>query len=106
MGINLGRTRFGIVLATALLVSAVTAFCGPIAFIGIAVPHLCRGLLRTSDHLLLLPATCLTGAIVALCASLIAELPGNNLVLPLNVITALLGAPVVMLVILRQFRGR
>ena len=106
MGMNLRRTRLGIVLSTALLVSAVTAFCGPIAFIGIAVPHLCRGVLRTSDHLTLLPATCLTGGIVALCASLIAEMPGNNLVLPLNVITALLGAPVVMFVILRQFRGR
>ncbi len=106
MGMNLHRTRLGIVLATALLVSAVTAFCGPIAFIGIAVPHLCRGILRSSNHRLLLPATCLVGAIVAIGASIIAEMPGHNLVLPLNVITALLGAPVVMLVILRQFRGR
>ena len=92
-------------LATALLVSAVTAFCGPIAFIGIAVPHLCRGLLASADHRLLLPGTCLAGACVALCAALIAELPGNNLVLPLNVVTALMGAPVVMLVVLRQARG-
>lgn len=106
MGTNLRRARLQIVLSTALLVSAVTAFCGPIAFVGIAVPHLCRGILRTSDHRTLLPGTCLTGGIVALCASLIAEMPGNNLVLPLNVVTALLGAPVVMLVILRQFRGR
>ena len=106
MGTNLRRARLRIVLSTALLVSAVTAFCGPIAFVGIAVPHLCRGILRTSDHRILLPGTCLTGGIVALCASLIAEMPGNNLVLPLNVVTALLGAPVVMLVILRQFRGR
>lgn len=106
MGMNLGRTRLGIVLATALLVSAVTAFCGPIAFIGIAVPHICRGILRSSDHRLLLPATCLVGAIVAIGAGIIAEMPGHNLVLPLNVITALVGAPVVMLVVLRQFRGR
>lgn len=106
MGTNLRRARLQIVLSTALLVSAVTAFCGPIAFVGIAVPHLCRGLLRASDHRLLLPGTCLTGAIVALCAAIIAELPGNNLVLPLNVVTALLGAPVVMLVILRRFRER
>ncbi len=106
MGTNLRRARLRIVLSTALLVSAVTAFCGPIAFIGIAVPHLCRAILRASDHRILLPGTCLTGGIVALCASLIAEMPGNNLVLPLNVVTALLGAPVVMLVILRQFRGR
>ena len=105
LGMHLGRTRLGIVLATALLVSAVTAFCGPIAFIGIAVPHLCRGLLGSADHRLLLPGTILAGAGVALCASIIAELPGNNLVLPLNVVTALMGAPVVMLVVLRKVRG-
>ena len=105
MGINLKVARIVIILATALLVSAVTAFCGPIAFIGIAVPHLCRGLLRSADHRLLLPGTILAGACVALCASVIAELPGNNLVLPLNVVTALLGAPVVMLVVMRQVRG-
>ena len=106
MGTNLRRARLVIVLSTALLVSAVTAFCGPIAFVGIAAPHLCRGILRVSDHRTLLPGACLCGAIATVCASIIAELPGNNLVLPLNVITALLGAPVVMLVILRQFRGR
>ena len=106
LGANLKRTRIGIVLATALLVSAVTAFCGPIAFIGIAVPHLCRGLLASADHRLLLPGTCLAGASVALCASLIAELPGNNLVLPLNVVTALMGAPVVMMVVLQQAQGK
>jgi len=105
LGVDLKPTRVGIVLATALLVSAVTAFCGPIAFIGIAVPHLCRALLASADHRLLLPGTCLAGACVALCASIIAELPGNNLVLPLNVVTALLGAPVVMLVVLRAMRG-
>lgn len=106
MGANLRRARLGIVLATALLVSAVTAFCGPIAFIGIAAPHICRGILRASDHRILLPGTCLTGAIVAVCAAIIAEMPGNNLILPLNVVTALLGAPVVMLVILRRFKVR
>ena len=106
LGVDLLRTRCGIVLATALLVSAVTAFCGPIAFIGIAVPHLCRGLLASVDHRLLLPGTCLAGACVALCASLIAELPGNNLVLPLNVVTAVLGAPIVMLVVFRGARGK
>ncbi len=105
LGVDLPRTRCGIVLAVALLVSAVTAYCGPIAFIGIAVPHLCRGLLASADHRLLLPGTCLTGACVAICASLIAELPGNNLVLPLNVVTAILGAPVVMVVVLRRARG-
>ena len=106
LGANLKWARIGIVVATALLVSAVTAFCGPIAFIGIAVPHLCRGLLASADHRLLLPGACLAGACVALCASLIAELPGNNLVLPLNVVTAILGAPVVILVVLRHARSK
>ncbi|MCY3797529.1 MAG: iron ABC transporter permease [Chloroflexi bacterium] len=106
LGVNLKWARIGIVVATATLVSAVTAFCGPIAFIGIAVPHLCRGLLASADHRLLLPGACLAGACVALCASLIAELPGNNLVLPLNVVTAILGAPVVILVVLRHARGK
>ena len=102
LGIHLGWLRLGIVSATSLLAGVVTAFCGPIAFIGIAAPHLCRALFRSADHRLLMPATMLTGAIAALLASLIAELPGSNLVLPLNAVTALLGAPVVIAVILRQ----
>ena len=105
LGVNLKRARIGIIMATATLVSAVTAFCGPIAFIGIAVPHLSRALLASADHRLLLPACCLTGACVALFAAIIAELPGNNLVLPVNVVTAVLGAPVVMVALLRSARG-
>lgn len=102
LGLDMMTTRVGIVTATALLAGVVTAFCGPIGFIGIAVPHLCRSLFNTSDHRLLIPATILMGAIVALIAAIIAEVPGNNLVLPLNAVTALLGAPVVIGVILRQ----
>lgn len=102
LGLNILWTRIGIVSATALLAGVVTAFCGPIGFIGIAVPHLCRSLFNTSDHRILVPGTILMGAIVALVASLIAEVPGNNLVLPLNAVTALMGAPVVIIVILRQ----
>lgn len=102
LGMNLRLARFLIIGATALLAGTVTAFCGPIGFVGIAVPHLCRALLNTSDHRILSAATMLMGAIVALVAAMIAELPSSNLVLPLNAITALLGAPVVMAVILRQ----
>jgi len=102
LGLDMTLVRVGIVTATGLLAGVVTAFCGPIGFIGIAVPHLCRSLFNTSDHRLLVPATILMGAIVALVASLIAEVPGNNLVLPLNAVTALLGAPIVIGVILRQ----
>jgi iron complex transport system permease protein len=102
MGLNIRRTRFLIVVSTALLAGAVTAFCGPIAFIGLAVPHLCRGLFGASDHRVLIPATILMGAIVALAAALIAETPGSLTVLPLNAVTSLIGAPVVIWVILRR----
>jgi iron complex transport system permease protein len=80
----------------------VTAFCGPIGFIGIAVPHVCRSLLSTSDHRALTPASILGGATVALVADLIAQVPGSQIVLPLNAITALIGAPVVVWIILRR----
>lgn len=102
LGMNVNLTRVAIVGATALLAGTVTAFCGPISFLGIAVPHLCRSLFNTSDHRMLVPGTILMGAIVAMIAALIAEVPGHNLILPLNAVTALMGAPVVIIVILRQ----
>lgn len=101
MGLNVRRARASIVVSTALLAGAVTAFCGPIGFIGIAVPHVCRTLFDTSDHRVLIPASILLGAITALAADLIAQVPGSQLVLPLNAITALIGAPVVIWIILR-----
>lgn len=102
LGMNVSLTRVAIVSATAILAGTVTAFCGPIGFVGIAVPHLCRSLFSTSDHRVLLPGAMLMGAIVALVAALIAEVPGSSLILPLNAITALIGAPVVIAVILRR----
>lgn len=102
LGMNIVLTRIGIITATAILAGVVTAFCGPVGFIGIAVPHLCRSLFNTSDHRVLMPSSILMGAIVALIAALIAEMPGSRWVLPLNAVTSLLGAPVVILVILRQ----
>ncbi len=102
LGVNLRLTRMALVSATAILAGTVTAFCGPIGFVGIAVPHLCRSLFNTSDHRLLVPGTVLMGALVAVIAGLIAEVPGAELVLPLNAVTALIGAPVVIVVILRQ----
>jgi cobalamin transport system permease protein len=102
MGLNVQRARIAIISLTAILAGAVTAFCGPIGFIGIAVPHLCRTLLGTSDHRALIPATILMGGIVALLAALISELPGSQIVLPLNAVTSLIGAPIVMWVILRR----
>jgi iron complex transport system permease protein len=102
MGMNIRRARLAIIISTALLAGAVTAFCGPIGFLGIAIPHLCRSIFGTSDHRTLIPATILLGGIVALIADLIAQVPGSQIVLPLNAVTALLGAPVVIWVILRR----
>ncbi len=102
MGLPVARARNWIIGSAAVLAGVVTAFCGPIAFLGIAVPHLCRGLFDTSDHRLLLPAVMLMGAVLALAADLIAYLPGSQITLPLNAVTALIGAPVVIWVILRQ----
>ncbi len=102
MGVNVNTARHWIILVTAILAGVITAFCGPIGFIGIAVPHLCRSILGTSDHRVLLPASILMGALVALIAALLAELPGSNLILPLNAITSLMGAPVVIWVIMRR----
>ena len=102
LGLNLRRARLLIMLATAVLAGAVTAFCGPVGFLGIAIPHLCRSLLNASGHRVLLPACMLAGAALALLAGLIAELPGSHLVLPLNAVMALLGAPVVIHLLLRR----
>jgi len=106
MGVHLPRTRAVAITSSALLAGVVTAFCGPIAFLGIAVPHLARLALRTSDHRLLLPGAILMGAAVSLLCSVVAQLPGRDGVLPLNVVTALVGAPVVILVLLRSRRAK
>ncbi len=102
MGLDIRRARLLIVSATAVLAGAITAFCGPIGFIGIAVPHLCRALFSTSDHRILVPSTMLMGALIAMFAGIVAEVPGSNATLPLNAVTALIGSPVVVMVILRQ----
>ncbi len=99
MGVSVGRVRIWLIASTALLAGAVTAFCGPIGFLGIAVPHLARSLFQSSDHRVLMPRVILLGAILALVADLLAQVPGSSQVLPLNAITALLGTPVVIWVI-------
>jgi len=102
MGVRVGRCRFWILAAGSLLAGTVTGFCGPIGFLGIAAPHLCRFLYKTADHRVLLPACAVLGAIIALLADLAARLPGMSGSLPLNSVTALLGAPVVIAALLRQ----
>lgn len=102
LGLDVRRVRWWVVVSTAVLSGTITAFCGPIIFLDVAVPHLCRGLFRTSDHRILIPTCILLGAILALIADLIAQLPGSQLTLPLNAVMSLLGVPVVIWVILRQ----
>ncbi|MEL7645537.1 MAG: iron ABC transporter permease [Anaerolineaceae bacterium] len=106
MGVNTRWTRVLILLSASILAGTVTAFCGPIGFLGVAVPHLCRNLLRSADHKLLLPAVGILGAALALLADAIAQLPGSQYVLPINVVTSLFGAPFVVWVIIRQRKGR
>jgi iron complex transport system permease protein len=101
MGLNVRVARVAVVGVTAILTGAVTAFCGPIGFIGVAVPHIARNIMQTSDHRVLLPTTVLVGGLVAMVGALIAEVPNSQLVLPLNAVMALLGAPIVLWVILR-----
>ncbi|MEM8963143.1 MAG: iron ABC transporter permease [Acidobacteriota bacterium] len=101
LGVEVGRVKTGVLIATALLAGSITAFCGPIGFIGIAVPHLARGLLGSVRHRLLIPASAAAGALIALLADLLAQLPGHDAVLPLNAVTALLGAPVIAWIVIR-----
>lgn len=99
LGIRVRAVRTATLLVTGLLTAAVTALCGPISFIGLAVPHAARLTLRTSNHRLLLPASMLWGADTALLCNVVAHLPGDGGILPLNAITPLLGAPVVLYII-------
>ena len=102
LGINIRRTRTLLILSTGLLVAVTTAYCGPINFIGLAVPHMARLLLGTSNHRTLLPTTLCIGSIIALLCNLISILPGENGLLPLNAITPIIGAPVIIYVILSR----
>ena len=102
MGENVRRTRFRIILGASVLAGTVTAYCGPVGFLGIAVPHLCRSILKTSDHHILVPAVILMGAALAMLADVLAQAPGTRIMLPLNAVTSLIGAPVVIGMILRR----
>lgn len=102
LGLNIRRSRLLVILSSGVLVAIVTAYCGPIMFIGLAVPHLARALFRSSDHRVLMPATALCGAVLALFCNLIARMPGFEGVLPVNSVTALVGAPVIAAVLFRK----
>lgn len=102
LGVNTRRIRILILFVTGLLTAVVTAFCGPISFIGLAVPHISRLLFRTSGHGVLVPATILIGSIIALSCNLLSVMLFNGTVIPLNVITPLIGAPVIIYVIINK----
>ncbi len=106
MGLTVKRARLLIIGSTSLLAGGITAFCGPIGFIGIAVPHLARALFNTSNHRVLIPACCLIGTVLMLVCDLVAQLPGSQTVLPINVITALVGSPVVIWIIVGRNKLR
>ncbi|MDE6116279.1 MAG: iron ABC transporter permease [Duncaniella sp.] len=104
LGVNLKRVRNLLLLATGILTAVITAYCGPVAFIGLSVPHIARLVFRTDNHRILMPATLLVGAVVALGCNMLCVLPCNS-VLPLNAVTPLVGAPVVIWVLFKH-RGR
>ncbi len=102
LGLNIKRSRLAIIISTSLLAGTITAFAGPIAFIGLAIPHLTRQVFNTSNHKILLPAVFLFGAIVMLICDSIAQVPNSDYTLPINAITSLVGAPVVIWLLVRK----
>ncbi len=102
IGLNIRFARTIVFVCTSILAGSVTAFCGPIGFIGIAVPHIARIIFKTSDHKILIPGTILSGGAIMLLSDIISQLPGSESVLPVNAVTSLIGIPVVIWVILRN----
>ncbi|MBQ0025059.1 MAG: iron ABC transporter permease [Bacteroidales bacterium] len=102
LGVNVRRSRILILLCTGILTAATTAFCGPVSFIGLAVPHIARLLLGSSNHRQLMPVTILSGGVIALLCNLLTVLPGNGGVLPLSAITPIIGAPVIIYVVVNR----
>lgn len=102
LGLRLTKSKYLIMLATSLLAGSITSFVGPIAFVGLAVPHLTRQVLPTSNHIILLPAVCLYGAILMLLCDTLAQLPFSQYTLPINAVTSIVGAPVVIWLLVRK----
>ena len=105
LGVNIRRVRNWLLVVTGLLTAITTAFCGPVAFIGLAVPHIARMLFRTDNHQLLLPATILCGSAIALLCNFICHLPGESGIIPLGAVTPMMGAPVIIYVIVKRLKG-
>jgi iron complex transport system permease protein len=102
LGIEIRTSRLLIILSACLLTGAVTAFCGPLAFVGLAVPHIIKIWLQTHNHRILIPYVMIAGAALLLFCDILTKIPGSNQVLPINAVTALIGAPIVIWVILKN----
>jgi len=102
MGISIKKTRLLILISTGILAGIVTAYCGPIAFVGLAVPHVVRLMIKTSNHAIIIPFTALLGAIILVFCDLVATLPGMDIRLPINAVTSIIGAPIVVYIILKN----
>lgn len=102
LGVNVKRARVMTIVSATILTGVTTAFTGPIGFVGIAIPHLVRGLFKTSSHLILAPASLVLGAILVLSCDILSQMPNNGYVLPINALTSLVGAPVVLWIVLRS----
>lgn len=102
LGLNVKRARMLTITSAGILTAVTTAYCGPIMFLGLAVPHICRGMFSTSDHRILLPATVLGGAALALLCNIIARMPGFEGALPINSVTSLIGAPIALSILLKR----
>jgi iron complex transport system permease protein len=102
MGVNYNKAKLSIMIATSILTGSITAFAGPIAFIGLAVPHIAKMLFKTSNHLILFCSTLLIGAIIMLFCDIASQIPGTTIILPINAITSIVGAPVVIWLLIRK----
>jgi iron complex transport system permease protein len=102
LGVNIQKSRLVIIFATSILAGSITAFAGPIAFIGLAVPHIAKLLLKTGSHRVLFWNTILIGAAIMLICDLLSHIPGTDVILPINAITSLVGAPVVIWLLMRK----
>lgn len=104
LGLNYAKARFTIILATSILAGSITAFAGPIAFVGLAVPHIAKLVFQTSNHLILFWSTLLFGAMIMLICDSISQLPNSAIVIPINAITSILGAPIVIWLLIRKHK--
>jgi iron complex transport system permease protein len=102
LGMNYKKTKYIIIFATSLLAGSITAFAGPIAFIGLAVPHIAKLVFQTSNHKILFWSTLLFGAIIMLICDIISQVPGTEIILPINAVTSIFGAPIVIWLLVRK----